>query len=147
MPFDGATFSPEQRILRSLVEWYEHDDTWLRGDYSDGQGRACIYGAMRRIIRSCKPSKHYAYRYLSRAILQHYRSGRIDHFNDCICSSIEELRETVQFAYALACTFPPDGLPKPPAKRLPWRSGGMPDTRRLRPPVPRAGPRQLALPL
>jgi hypothetical protein len=32
-------------------------------------------------------------------------------FNQYICSGIEELRDTIRFACALAATYPPDGLP------------------------------------
>jgi hypothetical protein len=137
MPFDGSTFSPEQRVLRGMMEWFARDDAWFRGDYDDDQGRACLFGAMHRVERECWPGKHSTRRYLHRAIQQHYRSGRIDDFNDYRCSNIVELRDVVQFAYALACAYPPDGLPKPPSKRVRWTPGGMPDAYALAHLVPR----------
>jgi hypothetical protein len=43
----------------------------------------------------------------------------------------------VNFACALACTYPPDGLPKPPSKRERWTPGGMPEAHTLAHLVPR----------
>ncbi len=149
MPFDGSTYSPEQQVLCGMVEWFARDDAWFRGDYLGPDGSACLLGAMRYVQWMRSPGKHRAKRYLRRAIQQHYRSGRIDHFNDWRCSDIGELREVVQFAYALACAYPPDGLPKPPSKRERWTPGGMPDAASLGHLVPRAdmtAAQQLPLP-
>ena len=40
MPFDGSSNSPELRLLRGLLEFFEDDDRWVQEMFSDGEGRS-----------------------------------------------------------------------------------------------------------
>ena len=116
MPFDGCSFSQELLVLSGLLEFFEDDDRWVQHMFSDGEGRACLVGAL-RITRQRLNIRHDRARaYLARAIRQHHRDGKLQHFNDRLCSGIEELRDTIRFAYALAAAYPPDRLPHAPGR-------------------------------
>jgi hypothetical protein len=107
MPFDGSSNSPELRLLSGLLEFFEQDDPWVQEMFSDGEGRSCLVDAL-RLTRQRLGIKHDRTRaYLTRAIRQHHRNGRLQEFNDYLCSGIEELRDTIRFAYALAAVYPP----------------------------------------
>jgi hypothetical protein len=116
MPFDGVSLSPTLRLLGRLIEFFEDENTWCIGELYDGNGRACLLGALRFTRRELGIKGDSARPYLMRAIRQNHRCGSIYAFNDCFCSGIEELRDTIRFAHALAAIYPPDGLPRPPAK-------------------------------
>jgi hypothetical protein len=100
----------------SRVESFEDDDRWVRDMYHDGEGRACIVGALGLTRKSLNIKGDRARLYLTRAVRQHHREGRLNTFNQYICSGIEELRDTIRFACALAATYPPDGLPYAPVR-------------------------------
>jgi hypothetical protein len=115
MPFDGSSISQELRLLDGLLEFFEEDDSWVQEMFSDGEGRSCLVDAL-RLTRQRLGIKHDRTRaYLTRAIRQHHRGGRLQAFNDYLCSGIEELRDTIRFACALATAYPPDRLPYAPA--------------------------------
>jgi hypothetical protein len=103
-------------MLGGMLEFFEDDDRWVQHMFNDGEGRACLVGAL-RITRQRFNIRHDRARaYLERAIRQHHRSGRLQHFNDYLCSGIEELCDTIRFAYALAAAYPPDRLPHAPGR-------------------------------
>jgi hypothetical protein len=84
--------------------------------YHDGEGRACIVGALGHTRKRLNIKRDRTRLYLTRAIRQHHREGRLNTFNQYICSGIEELRDTIRFACALAATYPPDRLPYAPVR-------------------------------
>ena len=57
----------------------------------------------------------YAGNRLTRAIAS-ITTREDERFNDHLCSNIEELRETIRFACALAAVYPPDRLPHAPRR-------------------------------
>jgi hypothetical protein len=111
MPFDGSSISQELRILGGLPEFFEDDDRWVQEMFSDGEGRACLIEALRLTRQRLNIRRDRTRAYLTRAIRQHHRDGGLEFFNDYLCSGIEELRDTIRFAYALAAVYPPDRLP------------------------------------
>jgi hypothetical protein len=116
MPFDGSSISQELLVLHGLLEFFEQDDPWVQGWWSDGEGRSCLVNALRLTRQKFNIRQDRTRAYLTRAICQHHRSGRLHHFNDRLCSGIEELRDTIRFACALAAVYPPDRLPYAPGR-------------------------------
>jgi hypothetical protein len=116
MPFDGSSISRELLVLAGLLEFFEDDDRWVQHMFSDGEGRACLVGALRITRQRLNIRQDRARAYLTRAIRQHHRNGRLQHFNDRLCSGIEELRDTIRFACALAAVYSPDHLPHAPGR-------------------------------
>jgi hypothetical protein len=116
MPFDGSSISRELFLLGGLLEFFEDVDRWVRHMFSDGEGRACLVGALRITRQRLNIGQDRATAYLSRAIRQHHHTGGLQLFNDHLCSDIEELQDTVRFACALAAVYPPDGLPHAPGR-------------------------------
>jgi hypothetical protein len=114
MPFDGSSFSQELLVLGALLEFFEEEDRWVKDMYHDGEGRACIVGALGLARQRLNIKRDRTRVYLTRAIRQHHREARLNTFNQYICSGIEELRDTIRFAYALAAVYPPDRLPYAP---------------------------------
>jgi hypothetical protein len=82
----------------------------------DGEGRSCLVDALRLTRQRLNIRGDRTRAYLTRAIRQHRRGGRLQEFNDYLCSGIEEVRATIRFAYALAAVYPPDRLPYAPTK-------------------------------
>jgi hypothetical protein len=115
MPFDGSSISQELLILSGLLEFFEDDDPWVQDMFSDGEGRACLVGALRITRQRLNIRQDRARAYLTRAIRQHHSEGGLQVFNDRLCSGIEELCDTIRFAYALAAVYPPDRLPHAPS--------------------------------
>jgi hypothetical protein len=116
MPFDGSSISQELLILSGLLEFFEEDDRWVRDAFSDGEGRACLVGALRITRQRLNIRQDRARAYLARAIRQHHSEAGLQVFNDHFCSGIEELLDTIRFAYALAAVYPPDRLPHAPRR-------------------------------
>ena len=102
--------------MSGLLEFFEDDDRWVQEMFSDGEGRSCLVDALRITRRRLNIRGDRAAVYLARAIRQHHREGALQSFNYHLCSSIEELRDTIRFACALAATYPPDGLPYAPVR-------------------------------
>jgi hypothetical protein len=123
MPLDGSWISRGLLVLGGLLESFEDDDRWVRHMFSDGEGRACLVGALCITRQRLNIREDRAGAYLARAIRQHHRSGRLQSFNDRLCSGIEELRDTIRFACALAAVFT-----RLTSYRM--RRGGQPATRR-----------------
>jgi hypothetical protein len=113
MPFDGSSISQELRVLAGLLEFFEDEDRWVRYMFSDGEGGACLAGALRITRRKLGIRRDRAGAYLMHAIQQHHHEGDLQVFNDYFCSGIEELRDTIRCAYALAAVYPPTHLMKP----------------------------------
>jgi hypothetical protein len=114
MPFDGSSISQELLVLSGLLEFFEDEDRWVQGWFSDGEGRACLVGALCITRQKLGISRDRTRAYLMRAIRQHHRDGRLQFFNDHVCSGIEELRDTIRRAYGLATVYPHDRLPPMP---------------------------------
>ena len=114
MPFDGSSMSRDVLVLGGLLEFFEDDDRWVQDMFSDGEGRSCLVNALRITRLRLNIRRDRAAAYLTRAIRQHHREGGLQFFNDHLCSGIEELRDTIRFAYALAAVYPPDRLPYAP---------------------------------
>jgi len=53
MPFDGCQMSQELLVLGVLIDFFAGEDRWVRGEFKDDQGRACLVGicALRGTIR------------------------------------------------------------------------------------------------
>ena len=73
MPFDGSSISREVLVLGGLLEFFEEDDRWVRDMYHDGEGRACIVGAL-GLTRKVSHQGGSARVYYG-AIRQHHREG------------------------------------------------------------------------
>ena len=116
MPFDGSSISQELLVLGGLLEFFEDDDRWVQEMFSDGEGRSCLVDALRITRRRLNIRRDRAAAYLARAIRQHHHEGGLQFFNDHLCSGIEELRDTIRFACALAAIYPPDRLPYAPVR-------------------------------
>jgi hypothetical protein len=116
MPFDGSSISRDVLVLGGLLEFFEDYDRWVQDTFSDGEGRSCLVDALRITRRRLNIRRDRAAAYLTRAIRQHHREGGLQFFNDHLCSGIEELRDTIRFACALAATYPPDRLPYAPVR-------------------------------
>jgi hypothetical protein len=116
MPFDGSAISQELLVLHGLLEFFEEDDRWVQNMFSDSEGRACLVGALRITRQRLSIRQDRARAYLARAIRKHHSNGGLQHFNDSLCSGIEELRDTIRFACALAAVYPPDRLPHAPGR-------------------------------
>ena len=111
MPFDGSSMSRDVLVLGGLLEFFEDDDRWVQDMFSDGEGRSCLVDALRITrLKAEYPARQ-------SGSVSHTRHppasprGGLQFFNDHLCSGIEELRDTIRFACALAATYPPDGLP------------------------------------
>ena len=131
MPFDGSSMSPELRILGALLEFFEDDDRWVQQMFSDGEGRSCLVDALRFTRQRLNISRDRTRTYLTRAIRQHHRNGELQYFNDYLCSGIDELRDTIRFAYALAAVYPPDRLPYAPGGPTGYSPSTRPSARGL----------------
>lgn len=116
MPFDGSSISRELLVLGGLLEFFEDDDRWVRHMFSDGEGRACLVAALRITRQRLNIGQDRARAYLTRAIRQHHHAGGLQLFNDHLCWGIDELRDTIRFACALAAVYPPDRLPHAPRR-------------------------------
>ena len=149
MPFDGSSISREVLVLSGLLEFFEDDDRWVQDMFSDGEGRSCLVDAVRITRRRLNIRRDRAAAYLTRAIRQHHREGGLQFFNDHVCSGIEELRDTIRFAFALAATYPPDRLPYAPVRPARYTPSSQPFVHGLAHPERRlsvaAGQLELAL--
>ena len=87
--------------------------------------------ALRITRRRLNIGRDRAAAYLTRAIRQHHRYGELQYFNDHLCSGIEELRDTIRFACALAATYPPARLPYAPVRPARYTPSRQPCVRGL----------------
>jgi hypothetical protein len=133
MPFDGSSISGDLLVLGDLLEFFEDDDRWVQDTFSDGGGRSCLVDALRITRRRLNIRRDRAAAYLVRAIRQHHRAGGLQFFNDHLCSGIEELRDTIRFARALAAAYSPDRLPYAPARPARYAPSSQPFVHGLAP--------------
>jgi hypothetical protein len=92
----------ESVIVLDLVErFFKNGENWCQNAFSDGHGRRCLVGALRR-TRYLRGTGDHAGVYLSRAISIAYAGGgTLINFNDS-CENYAEICAAISFARQLA---------------------------------------------
>ena len=94
------------RLLDLVVEFFEDGRYWLRGDFTDDEGKGCLVDALRRMRRVHGLYGDAARRYLTEAMPERMP---LQPFND-FCDSFRELRALIGRARQLAVADAPSAV-------------------------------------
>ena len=97
---DAEAAGKTVRLLDLVMEFFEDGRYWLRGDFTDDEGKGCLVDALRRMRRVHRLYGDAARRYLTEAMPEPERVP-LQCFND-FCDSFRKLRAVIGRARELA---------------------------------------------